>query len=768
MKKHILLTIIFILAIIIGGAMSVSASGIDAPFITEEDFYAPAPPPYRGDGVLYGENVVYTEEELAEWCYERNGICGTGYLGGNVTIEQGISGNYLGGHIVIDTGEYGLVYDGGKIMLNDFEITGEGIGGTPVVTVIDVGPNWGMGNWNNALANTNITATGSNGTGGVALQVISDDGMRFDMFMGSGEFCCIRSYGGGAIGILSDVPLDLYCFRVETNGDNSIAVSAPAGTALYYCRLDSAGKGAAVATGGVALDSCIASPQPDNDSVITRTVSDVSGKRFYMFVKRYADWIAPEFVYTFWLTGSDGSVIKQSFMVYWDMAAIDAIDTDIPGSYIISGSLDYIYDGFGLTDGFPLTLTIEVRDPAVPTIGGVYFSDWDGNIASLDLWNTYDPADGSLILWRSDDGGETWHDFTDSPDLVWVDWNTTVEFHYDAITSPIMFCLEVVGVGESNVVTLYEKDGVPFGDNGGDRTGTDRQGGGNPIFNDPGDNTGGNNNGGGADAGDNNGEDNNSEENNDANGVNDANDADNSAGASPDEVENDADLLGDNENIDENIGTMENSERNVPTAIWPGYVTSGGSINGAVSGSSFEGAVSGDNTMVAANGDNFENAVGNDSYKTTVNRDSYENAVNGGSIVEDHTNVSIGSEGTDTIVVTKTIADVRPVNGNTGRGSNTNITGSGTALGDDRTAAMTVLPGITSDTEDRSQTPKSTRVEIPETTISADDPPPLGGDGPRAVHSCGKTGNRADFNCVCRAFMLWLAGLVETPQVDQS
>jgi len=448
-------------------------------------------------------DIVMSEDELAEWCEEHDGVGGTVYLGADIVIENGISGGYKGGHIVIDTGAFGLIYNGGSITLYDFEIIGEGVD-TPVVTMVDAGPNWGMGNWNNNLAFRNITATGRGGAGGVALRVTGGDGARFNVGMVDYENSLIRSYGEGAVGILLDVPLDIYCFNVEVEGAGSAAISAPEGTTLYYCRLAASGAGAQAVTGaGVTLDTCIATPSSLNTTVINRRFSDVSGKRFYLPVRQH-DWIWTDGFYTFWLQGDDGSERKEVFLIEWDMAALDAIDTSVIGEYSIQGSLMPIFDGFGLADGFPLTLTIEVRDPAIPCIGAVWFSDWDGNVATLDLWNEYDPAEGGFILWRSDDEGKTWYDFTSSPQLVWLDWHkSVVEYHYDAITSTIMFCLEIPGVGQSNIVVLYEKDGVPYGDTGGDRTGTDRPGGGDGSFGNNGGN-GNNNEGDGKGSGNNN------------------------------------------------------------------------------------------------------------------------------------------------------------------------------------------------------------------------------------------------------------------------
>ena len=434
------------------------------------------------------DNTVITETELEAWLDTHDGLGGTVYLGDSITITSTISGGYGGGHVVIDTGQYGLVYDGGSLVWDDFEISGEGVD-TPVVTVIDAGVAWYMGNWNNDLAFRFITATGRSGMGGVALYLTGDDGSPFDIGMIYQDIGCIRSYGAGAVGVLVDVPMDLYCFNVETDGENSLALSAPDGSVLYYCRLAASGLGAAAINGDVTLDTCIASPEPAGVTAISRTITDVSGKRFYLPI-RLDDWIFVNVSLTsglFWLSGSDGSEITRFFPVDWDWDALYNIDTSVLGSYTISGTLLPAFEGFGLTDGFPLELVVEVRDPSLPCISEVFFSSWSGNTATLVTWDVYDPLADGFILWRSDDGGETWYDFTDSPDLDWYLWEFNfIIFNYDALEHPVMFCLEVPGVGESNVVTLYEKDGMPFGDTGGDRTGTDWLGGNLPP-DDPGD-----------------------------------------------------------------------------------------------------------------------------------------------------------------------------------------------------------------------------------------------------------------------------------------
>ena len=449
------------------------------------------------------EDIVTTEEELTLWCEEHDGIGGTVYLGADITIEYGISGGYNGGFIVIDTGKYGITYDGGVIFLTYFEIIGEGVD-TPVVTVKDIGY-MRFGNWNNILIATDITATGRDGQGGVALRLasgIEDRGALFSINMVSNEYKYIKSFGEGAVGILADIPLELYCFSVEVSGTGATAISAPNGTVMYYSRLSASGAAASLTyNSGTTLDTCIASPTSLGATMINRRISDVSGRRFYLPIPQGSpwDWMWLTSYYTFWLSGDDGSEVKIDFLlVEWDEDAILAIDTDEPGFYTVQGQLPYVYNGFGLTDEFPLSLTIEVRDPAIPCIGAVTIIDYgDEYMAVLDLWNEYDPAEGGFILWRSDDEGQTWYDFTDSPALEWPTFSkNVVQFHYDDITNSIMFCLEVPGIGESNVLTLYEKDGISYGNQGGDRTGTDRPGGGEDGYGNGNGESGNNNNNG--------------------------------------------------------------------------------------------------------------------------------------------------------------------------------------------------------------------------------------------------------------------------------
>ena len=204
---------------------------------------------------------VQNEEELQQWFYENSDTGGTVYLADNITITDYVFGGYQGGQIIIDTGEYGLIYKGDVIYHCDLRITGEGVN-CPVLEVINTG-SWGWGNWNNEVIDLFVTATGKNGQGGVALRISDDDGYDFAMWMASVDNGLISSFGEGAVGLDLAKPLDVYCMNIKTDGTNSVAVNAPFGANLYYCRLSAIGAGAKAVSGNdIQLDTCISTPAP--------------------------------------------------------------------------------------------------------------------------------------------------------------------------------------------------------------------------------------------------------------------------------------------------------------------------------------------------------------------------------------------------------------------------------------------------------------------------------------------------------------------------
>lgn len=430
----------------------------------------------------HSAGVVYNEEELAAWLAEHDSTGGTVTLGSVVTVTQYLCiGRYAEAPITIDTGAFGLVFNGGFIDgLERFSITGEGVE-MPVVDVLRTGGDY---YWepsrNLILMALNITATGRDGQGGTALRILGEDSNAFRMDILPDSRGVIRSYGAGAVGIWLDAPADAYCYEVEVFGENSHAVYAPAGARLFYCRLTAQGNSAGAVSGtNLLLDTCAVSPEPEQAASVNRRVLETSLNQLYLPVKlgepdpySIQNFSNP----AFFLSGGDGfSEVTRHFAVYWDFDFYDTIDTGVTGKTVIPGKVSPLLSGLGLFEEIALGLTVEVRDPALPCINQVgIFGDGEGRFARLHYWDSFDPQAQNAVLWRSDDEGTTWQDITRSPDILWG--GGCLEFPTQHLEQPVWLQLEMTGTGESNMVILYEKDGITYGGSGGDRTGTDREG----------------------------------------------------------------------------------------------------------------------------------------------------------------------------------------------------------------------------------------------------------------------------------------------------
>lgn len=430
----------------------------------------------------HSAGVVYNEEELAAWLAEHDSTGGIVTLGSVVTVTQYLCiGRYAEAPITIDTGAFGLVFNGGFIDgLERFSITGEGVE-MPVLDVLRTGGDY---YWepsrNLILMALNITAVGRDGQGGTALRILGEDSKAFRMDILPDSRGVIRSYGAGAVGIWLDAPADAYCYEVEVFGENSHAVYAPAGARLFYCRLTAQGNSAGAVSGtNLLLDTCAVSPEPEQAASVNRRVLETSLNQLYLPVKlgEPDPYSIQKFSNpAFFLSGGDGfSDVTRHFAVYWDFDFYDTIDTGVTGKTVIPGKVSPLFSGLGLFDEIALGLTVEVRDPALPCINQVgIFGDGEGRFARLHYWDSFDPQAQNAVLWRSDDEGTSWQDITRSPNILWG--GDCLEFPTQHLKQPVWLQLEMTGTGESNIVILYEKDGITYGGSGGDRTGTDREG----------------------------------------------------------------------------------------------------------------------------------------------------------------------------------------------------------------------------------------------------------------------------------------------------
>lgn len=430
------------------------------------------------------DDIVRDEGELAEWCgaHENGGYV---TLDDTVVVTQNI---YTTGNVVIDTGRHGLVYAGGRIEYSyggSLEIVGEGVE-HPVLEIVSVftpgGMFWGGLSWNAALSGVCVTAGGKDGAGGVAVRVARDDGydINLDTMDAVGV---IRSHGAGAVGLYLAEPMDAYCLSIEVTGENSAAVYAEYDATLFYCKLGAYGEGAScvAGSGAVTLDACAASPTPQNVRIIERRAVGALG--MYQPVEQHARWLVLANWHPALLLDGGGETVARYFALEYDKAVFYAIDTSVPGKTAVPCALSLPLQGLGLTDGFPLELIIDVRDPAIPCINRIDFrSDDAGSYACLGFWQSYDPGAG-LMLWRSDDGGASWYDIADAPNVRWDIRNGMASgayVYYGELDAPMLLQIEVTGRGESNVAAMYPAEGGMSGDIGGDRHGSDRVVTGNP------------------------------------------------------------------------------------------------------------------------------------------------------------------------------------------------------------------------------------------------------------------------------------------------
>lgn len=434
---------------------------------------------YANQTSAQSDDVVQTEEELKNWCVINKDVGGKVLLGKNITLNNSIYIQGGSGKIIIDTNEYGLTFNGGAILGNNFSIVGQGVN-TPIIDVYDTG-GWNS-HFTDVLHAINVKAVGDiDGNGGTAVRISATDSSPINLtnleVQGS-----IISLGKNAIGIEMAVANDLYCMNVKTVGENSTAVYSTNPININYSKLNAEGENSTAVSGNkkTALYSCAVNPKVSDLTHINYKINDLIGPFLYYPVKQNSnDFNLFDYMYTFNLVSEDGtSSFEETFSINWEEDPYN-IPNDTIGQTNIKCSLMPPFEGLGLLDDYSLEMIIDIRNPNLPCISNMEFFDRnDSRRVDLEFWHAYDPSDENVILWRSDDEGKTWYDFTDSTDLKWDE--NVLSFYYGEIKSTVILQLEVLGnqgdpgVGESNLAILRSYNGEVGGNIGGDRTGTDR------------------------------------------------------------------------------------------------------------------------------------------------------------------------------------------------------------------------------------------------------------------------------------------------------
>ena len=416
-------------------------------------------------------------EELEQWLAGLDGRGGEVTLEATITLEDAIFPyEDQSGPIRVCTGAYGLIYDGGSISALNVELTGEGVD-IPVLEIRSTVDSTGwfeFPDWNNVLSSMDVTATGRNGLGGVAVRVAADSEKRNSTarYENRGN---VHSYGDGAVGLelAPDHSTEVYLLDIDVEGNDACAVSAPNGADLFCCCLSAKGAGAMIASGeGIVLDTCLLSSVPDGISVIQRTIEQRIGLEPQIQQNAVLSYAASEVglydTQRYYLTGER----YLDFCLDFDADQLDRLDTSALGPVDIPVRLPACLQGFGLEDEAMLLYRIWIRDPALPAILHI---KQDDSVLTFFTWPDACLEDGT-VLWISEDDGATWKDATDWEAIMWFDYSYSGElFQLESgqIGHPVLLALEN-GAGWSNVVSLTPgKNGAITPCPGGDRDGGD-------------------------------------------------------------------------------------------------------------------------------------------------------------------------------------------------------------------------------------------------------------------------------------------------------
>lgn len=463
-----------------GGDGSLPGGGILWP----GDWEPPDPEPGDEEGSepevdpsAWADGTVDNARELCAWMRSLSPEGGEITLGDTVTLtwnDVAYFGANLEAPAVIHTGPHSLVYDGKGIRVigqevGMFQIEGEGVD-APVLEIR--GDQFFGSDWNEILAYQEVTASGRGGQGGVAVQVTSDSETRnnLEYYRTRGR---IHAYGTRAVGLKLDVPALVNCLDIDVSGEGALAIDGPEGTAAFLCTL-TAGAGGSVAGSGVNTDGSILPPEPEGPRIDRRVGIDpqIPLGTSRRDIERI---VGLHYLQRYRLT--DGSYLDAELA--YDEGFAKHLDTSVPGLVDIPVALPKPLQGLGLEGENGLAFRVWIRDPALPILADMEQEDglitFYTSYSFISAGSVWDPG---TRLWRSDDGGVTWHDATGWDAVTWCAEGYSVElFRLDTagLNSPISLVLEN-RAGWGNVVTLTPgEEGVITPGTGGDRDGGDRE-----------------------------------------------------------------------------------------------------------------------------------------------------------------------------------------------------------------------------------------------------------------------------------------------------
>ena len=355
--------------------------------------------------------------------------------------------------IRIGTGRYSLITEGYLYLWQGADIYGSGIDGA-VVQVEDGG-------------SLNIFNTQYNGT--AAISATETGGVALSLSSGSGHYSDESAYvvitAEDGIGILSEIPLELICHYINAGSGSGIVSTED--VSLFLCRVE--GETAAVDAPAVFADTSVIVPQ-DGDGIETvhRRIKSVFPSLAVLDIgDPQPEELFADSYYTTVTYSAQG--VEDRELLQFVRADIPQIDTSVPGDWL---AFPVIEDWMELSGLLPIEeelYAIAVRDLRVPVYWYI-----DAVFDPSYVFYRYNGAESDpLILWRSDDEGESWQDATDSYDFMLWDEGTLVLIQW-VEDDPVWLVWETPDAGESEILVISFSAGTAYGNPGGDRSGIDR------------------------------------------------------------------------------------------------------------------------------------------------------------------------------------------------------------------------------------------------------------------------------------------------------
>lgn len=393
---------------------------------------------------LQDEDTVADYTQLKEWL-DKNGGSGKVVTFSDTITVPADSATLKLRNVTVNTLHHGFVIEG---MVWTFGAYITGAGGDAVVTVESGG----------SLEGRDMLSEIAATDGGCAVQIKS--GGVFETRLG---WYMVRAEGAGAVGIDAETGFALSDTAVISDG---IGIKAGGDVELRLCDIDAP---IPIETGGaVVLDTCVVSGTVKNATTINRKITGISPAENLSAIFMLGETVPDDWFYNSLnvLLDDDGD-IERDIPVSWDMSGIDA---NAAGEYEVACTILAPYDRFGLDSEAPISATVTIVDASFPALYETYAV---AGAYKLQFLYVADDLSG-LTVWRSDDDGANWYDYTQDAglsfsDTLWLIFGETPEH-------PVLLVFEVAGLGESKILRLTWDNRQVYPQIGGDRNSLDRGG----------------------------------------------------------------------------------------------------------------------------------------------------------------------------------------------------------------------------------------------------------------------------------------------------